>query len=56
MRSPSRVHLEPGSASIRNLHQFAAAFAVASLLAALALVTLGLKYLVERRMRREGLE
>jgi sulfate/thiosulfate transport system permease protein len=32
-----------------NEYQFAAAFAVASLLAGLALVTLGLKYLVERR-------
>jgi sulfate transport system permease protein len=34
-----------------NEYQFAAAFAVASLLAMLALVTLVLKYLVERRLR-----
>ncbi len=36
-----------------NEYQFAAAFAVASLLALLALVTMGLKYIVERRVRRE---
>lgn len=36
-----------------NEYQFAASFAVASLLASLALVTLVLKYLVERRVRRE---
>jgi sulfate transport system permease protein len=36
-----------------NEYQFAAAFAVASLLAGLALVTLVLKYLVERRVRRQ---
>jgi sulfate transport system permease protein len=36
-----------------NEYQFAAAFAVASLLALLALVTLVLKYLVEQRVRRE---
>jgi sulfate transport system permease protein len=36
-----------------NEYQFAAAFAVASLLAFLALVTLALKYLVERRVARE---
>ena len=36
-----------------NDYQFAAAFAVASLLALLALVTLALKYAVERRLRRE---
>ncbi len=36
-----------------NEYQFAAAFAVASLLAALALVTLALKYLVEQRVQRE---
>jgi sulfate transport system permease protein len=36
-----------------NEYQFAAAFAVASLLAGLALVTLVLKALVERRVRRE---
>ncbi len=36
-----------------NEYQFAAAFAVASLLALLALATLGLKTLVERRQRRE---
>jgi sulfate transport system permease protein len=35
-----------------NDYQFAAAFAVASLLAALALVTLVLKYIVERRARQ----
>jgi len=37
-----------------NEYQFAAAFAVASLLAGLALVTLALKYGVERRMRKEA--
>ena len=36
-----------------NEYQFAAAFAVASLLAGLALVTLGLKYVVEQRMKKE---
>jgi sulfate/thiosulfate transport system permease protein len=36
-----------------NEYQFAAAFAVASLLAGLALVTLVLKYLVEQRVKRE---
>ena len=36
-----------------NEYQFAAAFAVASLLAALALVTLAAKYLVERRLQQE---
>jgi sulfate/thiosulfate transport system permease protein len=36
-----------------NEYQFAAAFAVASLLALLALVTMGLKYIVERRVRQE---
>jgi sulfate/thiosulfate transport system permease protein len=36
-----------------NEYQFAAAFAVASLLALLALVTLGLKYLVEQRVRHQ---
>ena len=36
-----------------NEYQFAAAFAVASLLAGLALLTLLLKYLVERRLQRE---
>src|SRR5574343_752557 len=36
-----------------NEYQFAAAFAVASLLAALALVTLVLKYLVEQRLKHE---
>ena len=35
-----------------NEYQFAAAFAVASLLALLALVTLALKFAVERRQRR----
>jgi len=35
-----------------NEYQFAAAFAVASLLALLALVTLGLKYIVEQRLER----
>jgi sulfate transport system permease protein len=34
-----------------NEYQFAAAFAVASLLALLALVTLVLKYLVEQRVK-----
>jgi sulfate transport system permease protein len=36
-----------------NEYQFAAAFAVASLLAFLALVTLALKHVVERRAKRE---
>ncbi|MCL4182562.1 MAG: sulfate ABC transporter permease subunit CysW [Burkholderiaceae bacterium] len=36
-----------------NEYQFAAAFAVASLLAGLALVTLAAKYVVEQRVRRE---
>jgi sulfate transport system permease protein len=36
-----------------NEYQFSAAFAVASLLAGLALVTMGLKYIVERRVRHE---
>jgi len=36
---------------VYNEYQFAAAFAVASLLAALALVTLGLKFLVEQRVK-----
>jgi sulfate transport system permease protein len=36
-----------------NEYQFAAAFAVASLLALLALVTLVVKYLLERRVKRE---
>jgi len=36
-----------------NEYQFAAAFAVASLLAGLALVTLVLKYIVERRVARQ---
>jgi sulfate transport system permease protein len=38
-----------------NEYQFAAAFAVASLLAGLALVTLALKYFVERRTAAAGL-
>ena len=37
-----------------NEYQFAAAFAVASLLAGLALVTLVLKYVVERRVKAHG--
>jgi sulfate transport system permease protein len=37
-----------------NEYQFAAAFAVASLLAGLALVTLALKYFVERRVAASG--
>jgi sulfate transport system permease protein len=36
---------------VYNEYQFAAAFAVASLLALLALVTLGLKYMVEQRVK-----
>ena len=36
-----------------NEYQFAAAFAVASLLAALALVTLALQYLVEQRVKSQ---
>jgi len=38
---------------VYNEYQFAAAFAVASLLAALALVTLVLKYVVEQRVKRQ---
>ncbi|PXW96145.1 sulfate transport system permease protein [Sphaerotilus hippei] len=38
---------------VYNEYQFAAAFAVASLLAGLALVTLALKYLVEQRVKRQ---
>ncbi len=38
---------------VYNEYQFAAAFAVASLLAGLALVTLGAKYWVERRLQHE---
>ncbi|BDI07241.1 sulfate ABC transporter permease subunit CysW [Sphaerotilus microaerophilus] len=37
-----------------NEYQFAAAFAVASLLAGLALVTLGAKFSVEQRMKKEA--
>ena len=37
-----------------NEYQYAAAFAVASLLAPLAIVTLGLKTLVERQGRRQA--
>jgi len=36
---------------VYNEYQFAAAFAVASLLALLALVTLGLKYFIEQRVK-----
>ena len=39
-----------------NEYQFAAAFAVASLLALLALVTLALKSVIEWRTRRERVE
>ncbi len=39
---------------VYNEYQFAAAFAVASLLAGLALVTLALKYALERRLARES--
>ena len=38
---------------VYNEYQFAAAFAVAALLAALALVTLVLKYLVEQRVKKQ---
>ena len=38
---------------VYNEYQFAAAFAVASLLAALALVTLVLKYLIEQRVKHQ---
>ena len=38
---------------VYNEYQFAAAFAVASLLAALALVTLVLKYLIEQRVKQQ---
>jgi sulfate transport system permease protein len=41
---------------VYNEYQFAAAFAVASLLALLALVTLVVKYLLEQRVRRERKE
>jgi sulfate/thiosulfate transport system permease protein len=41
---------------VYNEYQFAAAFAVASLLAALALVTLVLKYLVEQRVKGQKRE
>ena len=41
---------------VYNEYQFAAAFAVASLLAGLALVTLVLKYVVERRVARDKRE
>lgn len=37
-----------------NEYQFSAAFAVATLLALLALVTLGLKYVVEQRVKQES--
>jgi sulfate transport system permease protein len=37
-----------------NEYQFAAAFAVASLLAGLALVTLAVKFAVEQRVKRAG--
>ena len=43
------LHIE----SLYNEYQFAAAFAVASLLASLALVTLVLKYLVEQRVKAQ---
>jgi len=39
-----------------NEYQFAAAFAVASLLASLALVTLVLKYVVERRLQQQKVQ
>ncbi len=39
-----------------NEYQFAAAFAVASMLAALALVTLGLKYIVEQHVKSQRKE
>ena len=39
-----------------NEYNFAAAFAVASLLAMLAIVTLGLKSLVERQTRQQKIE
>jgi sulfate transport system permease protein len=38
---------------VYNEYHFAAAFAVASLLAALALVTLVLKFVVEQRVQRQ---
>ena len=41
---------------VYNEYQFAAAFAVASLLAALALVTLALKYVVEQRVKGQKRE
>ena len=45
----SPLHIE----ILYNEYQFAASFAVASLLASLALVTLVLKYIVERQVRRQ---
>jgi sulfate transport system permease protein len=39
---------------VYNEYQFAAAFACASLLALLALATLGLKYAIERRTRESA--
>jgi sulfate transport system permease protein len=49
MTNTMPLHIE----ILYNEYQFAAAFAVASLLAGLALVTLVLKYLVEQRVKHE---
>ncbi|WP_374673919.1 sulfate ABC transporter permease subunit CysW [Ideonella sp.] len=49
MTNTMPLHIE----ILYNEYQFAAAFAVASLLAGLALVTLVLKYAVEQRVKRE---
>lgn len=49
MTNTMPLHIE----ILYNEYQFAAAFAVASLLAGLALVTLVLKYVVEQRVKRE---
>jgi sulfate transport system permease protein len=49
MTNTMPLHIE----ILYNEYQFAAAFAVASLLAVLALVTLVLKYIVERRVQQQ---
>ncbi|NBD19897.1 sulfate ABC transporter permease subunit CysW [Aquabacterium fontiphilum] len=49
MTNTMPLHIE----ILYNEYQFAAAFAVASLLASLALVTLVLKYIVERRVQQQ---
>jgi sulfate transport system permease protein len=49
MTNTMPLHIE----ILYNEYQFAAAFAVASLLAGLALVTLALKYVVEQRVKHQ---